>query len=840
MEIKFTNNIIKDLPVGYAYHKIICDGTDSPVNYKFVEINKNFEVFTGLKANDIIGKNITEVIPDIVNDSFDWIGFYGKIALEGGKSEFKQYSDTLKKWFRITVSSPEKYYFVTYFVDITQEILQLNEHITLLTALNEAVFEVNENYVFENVIIPEKDIFYHTKTEILYKSISELYPENIALLFIHAFKKAKVSLNKETIQYKSYLVNDDRWFSADIRYITISKSNKFIISIKDITQQKHRERELSEKTKELDRFFSVNLDLFCIGSKDGIILKVNKSWESILGYSTHYLEGKNVLEFVHPDDIKTTVNMLYKLLEDKKYANLVNRFVSIDGSYRYFEWNLEYYEEMIYAAARDITDRKLFEDELKYEQEKIKTTLMSIGDGVISVDENQKIVLFNKMAEHITGVSQDFAMGKSIDDVLIFENMLGKNPVINALKNSISFEKINGKLKNQRSNEIISIELSISQISSLNNIKQGVVVVFRDVTEIVKSRKEIEFISMHDYLTGLYNRRYFEEKLLKLDTESNLPLSVMILDVNGLKLTNDAFGHEMGDALLKKVSDVIKNACRDTDTIARTGGDEFAVVLPKTNKAQADIIKSRIADEAAKDTLESIVISIAIGYETKDNITQNIFDIINAAENFMYKDKLKTSKAMKSKTLNLIIDTLNSRYQQEKIHIECVSKICYHIGIAMQMSHDDAKILEAAGYLHDIGKIMAPNEIINKPGKLSEDEYKIITKHSEAGYQILKSVEEYSAIAEFVLCHHERWDGKGYPRHLKGEKIPLAARIISIADAFEAMTSDRPYRKAMSKEAALVEVQEKSGTQFDPEIVKIFSEKVFPCNFDEEKDISIS
>jgi diguanylate cyclase (GGDEF)-like protein len=328
----------------------------------------------------------------------------------------------------------------------------------------------------------------------------------------------------------------------------------------------------------------------------------------------------------------------------------------------------------------------------------------------------------------------------------------------------------------------------------------------------------------------LYNRRFFEEELLRIDTERNLPLSVLMLDVNGLKLTNDAFGHEMGDKLLKKVAEIIKKECRCDDIVARTGGDEFAVILPKTDENQAEAIKKRIMDSASGDTLDSIIISVAVGYDTKTDINQKINQILNNSENQMYKDKIKTSRVMRNQTLQMIIGTLNNKYEREQVHTERVSKFCYHIALAMKMSTEEVKTLETVGYLHDIGKIMVPFDILNKPGRLTNDEYELIKKHSEAGYQILKSVEEYSSLAEYVLCHHERWDGLGYPRNLEGEKIPLTARIIAVADAFESMTAGRPYKKAMNKNEAVLELRKNAGTQFDPEIVEVFIEKVLNCN----------
>jgi diguanylate cyclase (GGDEF)-like protein/PAS domain S-box-containing protein len=684
------------------------------------------------------------------------------------------------------------------------------------------------------LIAPDNKILFTPKNEIIGKNVRELFPENMAELFIDAFNKARNSFDKEMVIYQSPDKTDKRWFKAEIKYIEISGRKKFAVNISNITEQKNYEKELIDKTMELDRFFSINLDLLCIADVDGSFIKVNKSWENILGYSKEYLEGKKFLDFIHPEDIKETINAMSKLEGQEQVINFVNRYRCKDGNYKYIEWRSHPYGRLIYASARDITQRKLMEDDLYIQKEKFLTTILSIGDGVISIDKKQNIVLLNSAAEKLTGWTQAEALGKPFENIFNIINEIkrekSENPVIKVLETESIVELGNHTILIRKDGTEIAVEDSAAPIKDKYGDIQGVVLVFRDVTEKKKIRKEVEYLSFHDYLTGLYNRRYFEEELLRLDTERNLPLSVLMLDVNGLKLTNDAFGHEMGDELLKKVAGIIKRNSRADDIIARTGGDEFSVILPKTDKKQAEMIKRRIMDSAAGETLDSIIISVAVGYDTKTNLNQNINEILNNSENQMYKDKIKTSRVMRNQTLQLIIGTLNNKYEMEQVHTERVSKFCYHIGLALKMAKDEIKVLETIGYLHDIGKIMVPFEILNKPGRLTEEEYELIKRHSEAGYQILKSVEEYSSLAEYVLCHHERWDGTGYPRNLKGEKIPLISRIIAVADAFESITAGRPYKRAMDKNEAVLELRRNAGTQFDPEIVEVFIEKVLNCH----------
>lgn len=354
----------------------------------------------------------------------------------------------------------------------------------------------------------------------------------------------------------------------------------------------------------------------------------------------------------------------------------------------------------------------------------------------------------------------------------------------------------------------------------------GVFGTIQDITRIRKTEEEIRYLSYHDYLTGLFNRRFYEEVLVKLDIDENYPLTLVMADVNGLKMINDSFGHAVGDELLQKASNVIKSGCRDKDVIARLGGDEFVIILTKTDAETAALVIKRLETLASREKIGGLKLSIAFGSKTKTRKEENIQQVLKNAEDDMYRHKLYESASMRSKTIELIMNTLYEKSNREMMHSNRVGLICEKIGMRMKLDQDEINQIRTAGLIHDIGKMGIDEKILNKPGALNAEEWKEIKRHPEIGYRILSSVNEFSEMANCILEHHERWDGNGYPKGLKGEEISLQGRIVAVADSFDAMTSDRTYRKGLIHEAAIAEIKRCAGTHFDPLVAKILVEVV--------------
>jgi len=352
----------------------------------------------------------------------------------------------------------------------------------------------------------------------------------------------------------------------------------------------------------------------------------------------------------------------------------------------------------------------------------------------------------------------------------------------------------------------------------------GTIVILHDLTARKRAEDELRFLSFHDPLTHLFNRAYFQEELVRLNTWRQLPLSVVIGDVNALKLANDAFGHAMGDRLLVRMAQILRRAFRREDIIARWGGDEFVVILPRTPHEVAMRICDRIRENCLASPADPVRPSIALGIATKIEPSQDLDQLLQEAEVSMYAQKLKETKAARSGLIELMKETLNLSGLETEEHIQTLRRLSKAMGSRLGFSERQLEELSLLAAFHDIGEIAIPAEILRKVGRLSDEDWEIIRQHPEIGYRIAGTSPEIAAICDLILSHQERWDGSGYPKGLREEAIPLPSRILAIVDAYDAMLRGRPFKKALTQEIAHQELLRCAGTQFDPSLVKLFLE----------------
>ena len=445
--------------------------------------------------------------------------------------------------------------------------------------------------------------------------------------------------------------------------------------------------------------------------------------------------------------------------------------------------------------------------------------------GVMIEDAAGNILKVNKVMEEITGYKREKLLQSSVFETVVPDNQeaIARENIEKILNGQVLIHELPS---NNSSGEERYIRLQERKITLPNN-EDGIISIQSDITDKIKSEEKIKYASYHDSLTDLYNRSYLENKIQSLNQEQQLPLALIMADLNGLKLVNDTYGHNEGDELLRKMAAILKESCRSDDLIARWGGDEFVILLPETDLEQVKMVVKRINKKIADTFLEfedgsKLPLSAALGYGVKRHYFEDVFEILDEAESRMYKNKLTESRSIKSNILNTLLKTLSEKSQETSRHSNRMAALARKVAEEIDLSQSEVNKLTLIAKLHDIGKTVIPENILNKKDKLTAAEWKEIKTHPAVGHRILNATEEFSHISEEVLSHHEHWDGSGYPRGLKGEKIPLLARIIAVVDAYDVMTSKQVYKPAVSKEEALQEIAENAGTQFDPELSALF------------------
>lgn len=463
------------------------------------------------------------------------------------------------------------------------------------------------------------------------------------------------------------------------------------------------------------------------------------------------------------------------------------------------------------------------DQKLRVSEEKYKAVInqmqfgMALYEGASGEDLfKYRLVDSNHSYEILTGLKKEEIIGKYFFQ--IHEDMAPENleKLIRTIKTgeSTSYEQF-------QKNTYYYYEVLASRPK-----ENQLAIILNDITKSKQAEERLHYLSYHDQLTGLYNRRFFEEQLLQLNSRIYYPLIITMADINGLKLMNDSFGHTAGDIYIQKVAEVLREGFREKDIISRLGGDEFIILSPNTDTAEIKELIGRINERTKHEAVNKVTLSVSFGYSVKYREEESILEVLRKAEDFMYKKKLLISAGIRGKTIYTVMAALHEKNPREEQHSLRVSELCEKMGTALGLQEDEVKELKTVGLLHDIGKVAIEEGILNKNGKLVDQEWVEIKKHPEIGYRILSSVNELSEMAGYVLAHHERWDGNGYPKGLKGNEIPVQSRIIAIADAYDAMISERSYRHALPKEYAISELVKGAGTQFCREYVHVFIDKV--------------
>ncbi len=961
------------------------------------------------------------------------------------------YSDRFAGHFQMVFIPYDARSFIVSFNDVTVQFLKATEKEVLLSAINNIIVEYDEDLVILNIYDGDSSMFYLPKSKVIGKKITDLFPSEFARASINSLLKAKATNKVQQLVLPSPIPFDDRIFLYQHQYVSVNNHHRFLTTGMDITKEVRINEQLKAQSEQLEKFFSVNVDMLAIIDRFGKFVRVNKVWESILEYPISDLVDASIYDFMHPDDVAFTQKQIQRLDQHEIVHEFINRFKTKSGAYRYFEWRASFGDDYLYGAARDITDQKNLQKKLQYQVDLFEIAIEGSDTGVweynlernsIYFSKRWKLMLgyeddelennFNNFVNLVYQADRDFVLSqrdllesgqlrkydiefrmyhkdgspiwvrskahgvyddqgkllrmvgshenitKAKEDNLalvqtfnrmqelskqgriimwdidalgtiqyvnsMFETVLGydresvlhtkiydyfiakstrtyQNDMQLALKTQKKLRGIELQMRKANDetvwvlvnanphfdnhNQFIGYQGSLVDIDHIKRSQQALaqseekyrlltenlsdvlwiydvntqkiiyasrsivkltgfdvenrkntplkgwmvatsfshlrnmfehalkkykhnplnqepqlcdielykadgsttwlelsftfrtsygdrleaIGVGRDIQDRKLMEQRLEYVSYHDGLTGLYNRSYYEQELKRLNVQRSLPMSIILADINDLKLTNDTFGHMEGDRLIQTFATILKKTTRAEDIVARIGGDEFVILLPNTNEQEVIQIVNRINEFVKKEISTKIKLSAAIGYMTTNEIVDSIDKIFVIAEEAMYHQKLRDKQKQQADILNIIEVSYRERFPEQYLMsmamVDCVKKMLATQNVSLQKETD---ILYATQFA--------------LVGLLSDERLSLTyEKHriAEHGYHILKNVPAFRDVADYVLAIFENGDGSGKPHGLRSADIPLASKMIRVALDYHILLSQGLRQKSILK-----------------------------------------
>lgn len=724
----------------------------------------------------------------------------------------------------------------------------------LLDAVPDLMFLFNREGIFLDYRAADDKMLLLPPEEFLNKPLTQILPPHIAQITTEHIKEIFEEEGElQIFEYQEEIGGERKYFET--RLVPCGEDRALAI-VRDMSQRKKMEEDLHQRGTQLNAILQSTADGILAVDSQGKVLMANKKFLDMWQIPEKALKNGNdddlialvLQQLKDPRGFLKRVQSLYRteeedfdlihfkdgriyqrtsipLIQDKKNMGRVWSFRDITEQkntqkrLQETKWKVEKLHETALSMSKARTEKAIYQLIIESTVNILKFTLCTFA----LVEKNMLVVKAatkptNRNISIIEGIAgKTYLTGQTILVDNVKEDRLAR-PSDDPYKALISTPVGDlGVFQVVSATEGIFSQEDIEMVELIANHAA-------EAIKRIRSEKSISYMSFHDSLTHLYNRTYLEQELKRLDTERQLPICIIMADINGLKLINDAYGHALGDELLIQAGKVLKRSCRQEDIIARWGGDEFVILLPQTTQREAQHICNRIMKESSSVFVESIPLSMGLGCACKEKNQVAIHDVLNKAEKRMYRNKLAESRSIRSAVLTSLKKTLEEKSHETEEHALRMQDLAMKMAEQKDLLQEEKSKLTLLVSLHDIGKIIISEEILNKPEQLSKEEWKSIIRHPETGYRIARSTEEIAHVSEEILTHHEHWNGSGYPQGLSGDNIPLLARIMAIIDAYDVMTNGRPYKGAISKEEALQELKECAGSQFDPQLVEIFVE----------------
>ncbi len=825
----------------------------------FTFVSQSMTYMLGYNSDQLIGKPFQKLIH---KDDIPQCLVFLKKTIETGERqtglEYRaQHADGTWRW-HVTNAMPikDKSGAVLEFEGTSRDITESRETEALLRIERERMGNILEGTnagTWEWNVQTGETVFNERWAQIIGYTLKELSPLNIETWQKYAHpedrEKAEITLNKvfnreldyysveARIRHKngSWVWVQDRGkvlsWTTEGKPLWMSGIHSDISDRKNIEEALLKTRELALNSEaRLKKAQSVaHIGDFTWDIKNHSIVQSDEMYK-IFGINKNSYDGSLediVAQIIHPDDL----SKLTPSRETIKKKPVEFRVIWPDKSIRHIWAEIgdivtDEEGEPVYLSGtcQDITERKKAEQELRESEERYRMLSEQSPITIERYDKNGVLLDVNPACLILFGLKDDREIRNFnlfADPNISDENKkrLNRGETVR-YQEIFDFEKVKElKLYKTIKSGTIWVDVIISPYNNNNKVLDGYLVYVTDITESKMAEAEILHISYHDKLTDLYNRRFFEEEIKRLDTERQLPISFIMGDLNGLKLINDVFGHIEGDKLLKEAAKILKKVCRADDILARWGGDEFVLLLPRTSIESAEDIVQRIKKACKKTSSQKIPLNLSIGVSSKTEIKQDMQSILIDAESYMYKNKLVEKESLTSSIVFALDQTLYEKSNETKEHTDRIHDLAIKLGKSIKLSSNQLDSLSLLASLHDIGKVAIPEKILLKKGELTEKEWLIMKRHPEIGCNIAQASPQIAHIAKSILACHENWDGSGYPLGLAGPLIPVNSRIVFIVDAYDVMTGGRIYKKSMSKKAAIKELKRCAGSQFDPELV---------------------